>query len=148
MKNYLNNNIICIDLTKFSKDDLDRIVERMPELKCIAVSNDESKCLDYKVSKDMGYKCLYIDKVSKVLIAFTKRNEPKNLIFNNDMAIGFTSMESIKFPKGLSPVKVGVTKTVSATASVDLNVDTILEKISKTGIKSITKEEKEFLDNQ
>ena len=158
---YLNK-ITCIDVTKFSTTDLNRMVEKNTNLSNVKVSLNGELSLDYEVAKTKGYKKLFIDNTSKVLVGFTLKDNPNNFVFNIKLAEALVSMDPLGFPKGALDIETLSLATVKATPRVkakkekafegiDLTgksqdvVDAILDKINKTGVDSLTSKEKEFL---
>ena len=121
-------NIICVDLTLLSND----------ELKEFSSSHDllYSSLLDFK---EKTYAKLWITKDDGICVAFTLTKE-------NDFEIeDFVTVRMFdKFLTELSKVKP-YQVTIKP---VILDVDIILEKIFKYGKGSLTSEEKDFLDNQ
>jgi len=120
--------IICVDLTVLSQD----------QLKSFSAEHNVSyeALLDFK---QKTYAKLWITK-GGICIAFTlvKDNEFKIKDFKTvRMFNGFIAELNLMDP--YAPVEA---------AAIDMDVDAILDKISKHGIASITLEEKKFLDAQ
>jgi len=69
------------------------------------------------------------DKNSESLVAYTVKGND-TIIYNNSFGLFLNDIKSFELEKNI----------------IELDVDTLLEKISKFGIKSLKKEEKDFLD--
>jgi hypothetical protein len=119
-------NLICIDLTKFNNEQILKI--------CSNLNFEQENLLN---NKKKGFAKLWLCEKTGTIVAYNTKKD-KTIKYTSDFTNKLNSMEnfSIKKEERLEPSKPV------------LNVDTILEKISKFGIQSITKEEKEFLDNQ
>jgi hypothetical protein len=119
-------NIILIDFAFTSDDKLRRICD---ELK-----------LNYEVllkdKKEFKIHRTWIDVTSKTMIAYSIISKPDEIIYTPGYDSIFRSLPRYE-PK---PIELPAPK-------VDLNVDSILDKISKYGIDSLLKEERDFLDN-
>jgi hypothetical protein len=111
--------IIKIDLRKFNHIKLKEVCDKY---------NIDYESLAH--NKKDGYAILWIDLKNKMIIAYTMKKNDK--IFYTESINNFLSsmkeVEMIKQPK-------------------ELTVDSVLEKISKYGIDSLTNSEKDFLDN-
>ena len=119
MKNYLKNTI-CIDLTKFNYAQLTTIAAEYDVLDLnILVQN-----------KKDGFAKTFIDKLNGFTIAYTTKKD-KTIIFTSD------------FSKALNEMSVVV---LSKEPKV-MELDTILEKISKYGKESLKADEIQFLKN-
>ena len=87
------------------------------------LKSDKEKFKFYKV---------WIDMDSRTMIAYTTVKDTKNIVYT----VGIESMLQSLNSYQLQP----------STNLAELNVNSILDKISKYGIDSLLKEEKEFLD--
>jgi len=119
MKNYLKNTI-CIDLTKFNYAQLATLVA-------------EYDVLDLNVlvqNKKDGFAKVFIDKLDGSTIAYTTKKD-KTIVFTSDFTKALAEMTSVALVK---EPKV-------------MELDTILEKISKYGKQSLKADEIEFLKN-
>jgi hypothetical protein len=118
--------IIVIDYAFTSDEKLKRISEEL-KLNYGVLKKDK---------KDFKFYRIWIDIDSKTMIAYSTTYSPDKMIFTegfDDLFVGMKRYEPK--PKGLPAPKV------------DLNIDSILDKISKYGIESLLKEERDFLDN-
>lgn len=117
----MKNNIICIDLTKFNNEKLKEVSDKLDISYEILLSNKEN-----------GFAKLFVDLTgSGTIVAFTTKKNKEKVILTNYFTkslLEMTSFEIIKEP-------------------VQLEMDSVLEKISKYGIESLSKLEKDFLDN-
>jgi|LauGreDrversion4_2_1035121.scaffolds.fasta_scaffold540450_2 hypothetical protein len=113
-------NIICIELTKHNQKKLTDI---SIDLKL--------KSLDLIKLKELGADKIWFNSENEDLISFTVTAGGKDeVFFSEGYKRFFLEIKPFEIPK----------KSKS--------VDSILEKITKYGIKSLTKEEKDFLDNE
>ncbi len=111
-------NIISIDLTKFNKEKLVDVAN-LYKLDPDALVNNKAN----------GFHTLYVDTTSGKVIAFTTKKN-KEIVYTSVFTEALKSIEPvvmIKEPK-------------------EMTVDTILDKISKYGVASLTVNEKKFLD--
>jgi hypothetical protein len=119
-------NIIIIDFAFTSDDKLRRICEEL-KLNYDVLSNDKKQFKFYRV---------WIDLTSKTMIAYSTVSSPEKIIYTPAYEEIFRTIPRYE-PK---PIELPAPQ-------VDLNIDSILDKISKYGIDSLLKEEKDFLDN-
>lgn len=75
---------------------------------------------------------IWVDSLTKDVVAYTMKKNPQIQIGHEFME-KLDSMSTFTLPKKIK--------------NSDLNLDSILDKISKFGIKSLSLEEKEYLDN-
>lgn len=118
-------NIICIDLTKFNNEQLRKIAEQY--------------IIDYDsllLNKKNGFAKLWLVKDTNIIIAYTSKGD-------DSLRYMSTFTELLKLTENVSLKKSEKKKE----PEIILNVDIILEKISKYGIESISDIEKNFLDN-
>ena len=121
-------NIICIDLTKFNNEQLIKIAEQYN--------------IDYDsllINKKNGFAKIWLVKDTNIIIAYTSKGD-------DSLRYMSTFTELLKLTENVSLKSVEKIKDVKE-PEIILNVDIILEKISKYGIESITDKEKRFLDN-
>jgi len=123
-------NIIVIDYAFTSDEKLKRISEEL--------------CLNYellaKERKEFKMHRIWIDIDSKTMIAYTTTKSTKKIIYTNGYDELFVNMNRYEpKPIGLPEPKIY--------PKAELDIDSILDKISKFGIESLLKEEKDFLDN-
>lgn len=110
-------NIICIDLRMFNHIKLKEICD--------------SHNIDYDVmlqNKYDGFTKIWIDKNTDKIIAFNKKKVDIVMISDSFVEI-LNNINPVQLPKR------------------NMDLDTILEKISKSGIESLNVREKNFLDN-
>lgn len=112
-------NIILINLENYTNKDL-------KDLASIGLSSES-----FISDKEKGFKKLWINTDSEDIVAFTKRNDKIQTTksFANSLSL-------------INEFKIGEIKT-----EIILDLDVILDKISNYGIKSLVKEEKDFLDS-
>jgi hypothetical protein len=115
--------IICIDLEKISNEQLREICSGL-NIEIESLLNDKNK----------GFVKLWWCKKTFAVIAYTQKDD-NTIKYTTKFTSILSSMENYSLKKEEKSKKI-------------FNVDVILEKISKFGIQSLTKEEKEFLDNQ
>jgi hypothetical protein len=113
-------NIICIDLTKYNQSKLQEVA---------SVYKLNYDFLD-KHKKADSVK-IWIDLTSGILVAFTTKKITK-MIYSDEYMDYLSKMDTI----------------VLAKKEVVMDVDSILDKITKYGIASLTVSEKVFLDGQ
>jgi hypothetical protein len=123
--------IVVIDYTFTSDEKLKRISEELH-------LNYE---LLIKEKKEFKMYRIWIDIESKTMIAYTTTKSPKSIIYTRGYDDLFVSM------KGYEPKPIGLPEPKIEYPKAELNIDSILDKISKFGIESLLKEEKDFLDN-
>ena len=119
-------NIKVIDLTLFNNEKLKEVVKMFPGIQI----NPDSLIQD----KKNGIKKLFLDTENLVVIGYTLKSNPDEIIFTEDLVEKLKAIESLQMPK-------------KQRNTGPLSVDTILDKISKWGIESLTESEKTFLDN-
>lgn len=115
-------NIILIDFTFTSMDSLKSICDDL-KINFDVIKSDKEKFKFYKI---------WIDVEFKTMIAYSTVKKPKEIIYTNGLESILSEMSSYQ----LQP----------STDLSQLSVDKILDKISKFGMNSLLKEEKEFLD--
>lgn len=115
-------NVILIDFALTSEKTLVSICDEL-KINFKVLKSDKEKFKFYKVWIDMG---------SRTMIAYTTVKDTKNIVYT----VGIESMLQSLNSYQLQP----------STNLAELNVNSILDKISKYGIDSLLKEEKEFLD--
>jgi hypothetical protein len=131
------NNIKCIDLTVYTYDKLNEIGTGLKLAKPSLLGEN----------KKIGIGKIWFDiDNSNAVIAYTVKGSEEILIADNF----FDSLKSIKpvtFVVQDKPKPVVENKVEVEDIKIELDIDTILDKIGQYGIDSITKEEKKFLDN-
>lgn len=113
-------NTICIDLTKFNYEKLKD------------VSNELD--LDYDVlvrNKKKGFAKIFVNTDLGIIIAYTTKKNKSEICYTGTFDEALSKMKSFEITKD----------------PVQLDTDSILEKISKYGIDSLNKDEKLYLDN-
>lgn len=116
-------NLISIHLNRFkSVEDFQRLLDDN------GIENiDATKLFEHKES---GYTKIFFDKNTFEAVAYVHKSS-KEILFQDDFKDFLKDMKSLSFKMG----------------KVVLDVNVILEKISEKGIGSLSKKEKEFLDN-
>lgn len=117
-------NLISIDLTKYNKE---KLIEIANKYRLDPVSLVENK--------DKDFHTLYIDTNLFQIIAFTTKKNKNKLVYTD------LYTDTLKSIKPLSLFKETKVPRV-------MNVDTILDKIGKYGIESMSEDEKKFLDSK
>jgi len=117
----MKNNIICIDLTKFNFE----------KLKDVSVKTNIRYELLVNNKKNDFAKLFFDMSGDGVIIAFTTKKDKNRVVYTDVYSDTLLSMKSIEIVK----------------QPVQLELDTVLEKISKYGIGSLSGSEKDFLDN-
>lgn len=119
-------NIIIIDYAFTSDEKLRRICDELKLNYDILVKDKK----DFKMYR------AWIDLTNKTMIAYSKTSRPNEIIYTSSYEELFRNIPRYE-PK---PIALPAPE-------VDLSIDAILDKISKYGIDSLLKEEKDFLDN-
>ena len=121
-----SKNLICIHLTRFyDLEDFRRMLR----------DNGLSAYIEAKVLLNLkhdGYLKLWLDNQTFRTVAWTSSPDKKRVHFSDDYSQFLKDMNSLTF--------------VEPNNSTSLNLDTILDKIAKSGIESLTIHEKQFLD--
>jgi hypothetical protein len=123
-------NLILIDYAFTSDEKLKLICDEL-ELNYDILIKDKKRFKLFRI---------WIDKDSKRMIAYSTQKFPNKIEFTDSFD---SSFKSIKTYQPNIPVSIFELPK----SNLSLNVDDILDKISKYGIDSLLKEEKEFLDN-
>lgn len=118
-------NVISIHLNRFkSVEDFQRLLDDN------GIENiDANKLFEHKES---GYTKIFFDKNTFEAVAYVHESSKKEIIFQDNFKDFLKNMPSLSF---------------KTDTKMSLDVDVILEKISEKGIDSLSKKEKEFLDN-
>lgn len=124
-------NVIVIDYAFTSDEKLKRISDEL-HLNYELLAKERKQFKMYRI---------WIDIDSKTMIAYSTTKSPKNIIYTQGHDELFVNM------KGYEPKPIGLPQPKFDYPKAELNIDSILDKISKFGIDSLLKEEKEFLDN-
>jgi hypothetical protein len=119
-------NIIIIDYAFTSDEKLRRICDEL-KLNYDILVKDKKEFKMYRA---------WIDLTNKTMIAYSKTSSPEKIIYTPSFEELFRNIPRYE-PK---PIALPAPE-------INLNVDAILDKISKYGIDSLLKEEKDFLDN-
>ena len=123
-------NIIIIDYAFTSDEKLRRICDEL-KLNYDILIKDKKEFKMYRA---------WIDLTNKTMIAYSRTSRPNEIIYTPSYEELFRNIPRYEpTPIALPSPEVNL--------NVDLNVDDILDKISKYGIDSLLKEEKDFLDN-
>lgn len=128
-------NIICIDLTSYNQAGLEKLSTINPILDRVRMSYSDIDTNMYLILEDlkvMGYAKLYIDSTNGLLISYTMKGKDKSVKLNDKAIDGvdFSSIKPIEFPKR------------------EVNIDTILDKISNYGMESLSSKEKLILESK
>jgi hypothetical protein len=125
-------NIIYLDLTKFNNEKLKSVCESLkmtdPQVGMI-LDNKKVGIVKLYLNKDL----LHLDAFSLPIIAYTTKLD-KTIRYHDSFTEMLSKIDPIEAKK---KVKLELT-----------SVDSILDKISRFGIESITESEKNILDNQ
>ena len=118
-------NIIIIDYAFTSDDKLQRICDEL-SFNYETLKKDKKELKLYRV---------WIETISKTMIAYSTTYSSDEIIYTDEFNRLFETIP-IYIPR---PAELPAPK-------VNLNIDSILDKISKFGIESLLKEERDFLD--
>lgn len=115
------NNILSIHLTKFnSVSEID---------KALSDNNITNFCAKKLFEhKEKGYLKVFFDLTTQNIIAYTHKDDKKKIQLQTEFKDYLKNLKSI------------------STKKKDLSLDNILDKISESGIDSLTKSEKSFLE--
>lgn len=116
----MKNNIICIDLTKFNFEKLKEVSVKLNVKLDILVDNKKEGFVKLFVNTDLG-----------IIVAFTTKRDKNRIVYTDVYDTVLSKMKTFEIVK----------------EPIQLNLDTVLEKITKYGIDSLSKNEKKFLDN-
>lgn len=118
-------NLIVIDYAFTSDEKLKRICDEL-EFNYELLKKERKKFKMYRI---------WCDTITKTMVAYCTTNKPDEVIYTEGFDRLFISIPRYEpKPAQLPP------------PNLDLNIDSILDKISKYGIDSLLKEEKDFLD--
>jgi hypothetical protein len=127
MKEY-NQNIIVIDLNKHNSSSFEKLL----------MVND----LDGKINpdvliklKDSGYSKLWVDSKSYEILCYCHSDNKRTIVFQTDFIDHLKTIPSLSF------------KEEVIDESITYNIDDLLDKITTSGIKSLSKNELNFLNN-
>ena len=109
----MKNNIICIDLTKFNNEKLKEVSNELNLSYDIVLNN-----------KKKGFAKIYLKGIE--VIAFTTKKDKGNIIFMESFKLGLLFMDSFELTD----------------EPIQFELDSVLEKITKYGIDSLSKKEK------
>ncbi len=124
-------NTICIDLTQY--DD-----ERLAEL-ANTHNLDATAIID---NKKKGIGKIWMDLEFNTLSAYSLKGTKDDIIITDFYINALSKVEPLQFVS--NPIQI--VKPVQV--AVVLDMDTVLDKITTSGMESLTKEELEFLKNQ
>ena len=116
----MKNNIICIDLTKFNYEKLEEVSVKLNVKSSVLINNKKEGFAKLFVNVDLG-----------IIIAFTTKRNKTRIVYTDTYDTELSGLKSIELIK----------------EPIQLEMDSVLEKITKYGIDSLNKNEKEFLDN-
>jgi hypothetical protein len=124
-------NIIVIDYAFTSDEKLRRICDEL-HLNYELLTKEKKQFKMYKI---------WVDVENRTMIGYSTTFAPNEIIFTEGLDRELRAMSRYEpKPKELPSPKIEYPKA-------DLDIDSILDKISKFGIDSLLKEEKDFLDN-
>jgi hypothetical protein len=123
-------NVICIDYSITSKDDLKLICNKY-SFKYDELLSNKNKFDFYKI---------FIDLNTYRMFAYILNKNKSKIEFTDGVDIFLNAIEPEKITQETK-------LEVNSSLSVELDIDVILDKIHKYGIGSLLREEKEFLDN-
>lgn len=116
-------NIICIDLTQFNKEKLVEVADKY-QLNIVSLVEN----------KDNGICKIYVDlSIIPLMVAYSTKKNKDTIITVSSFLESLKNIEPIVLIKEVKDI-------------VPLTVDSILDKISKSGIVSLSESEKNFLD--
>lgn len=118
------DNIISIHLTKFNS---------VSEIGKVLTDNNITNFCAQKLfeHKEKGYLKVFFDKTTQRVIAYTHKDNKKKIQLQDEFTDFLKNLKSIDYTREVD----------------ELSIDIILDKISLTGIDSLTKREKIFLEN-
>jgi len=136
----MENNIVCIDFRKFETFEDFMVWLRKPENRDyvdIFIGKQRENSIDYQKIFNK------VDKIwlSGCYIIAQKNNGYDNIITNPDLE-RFLTEES----NNVTDTKESNKENGFIDGDSEMNIDSILDKISKVGIENITESEKRFLD--
>jgi len=116
------SNVISIHLRRFKTiEDFENLLEQNDLIRI-----DAGAC--YNLMLD-GYTKIFLDKNTSKIVGYCHQTDKKLIQISEDFVLYLKNMNSINFKRE------------------KLSIDSILDKISQYGIKSLTKTEEEFLKN-
>lgn len=120
-------NVICIDLTKYNNEKLAEVCLELGKKYTNLKFNVDSLISN----KKEGFAKVYADSTTGEYIAFTTKKDKNKIVYTEKFSEMLKSIEPVVFVKEPKA----------------MTVDSILEKISKYGIETLTVSEKNFLDS-
>lgn len=144
-----NDKVVAISVN-MSNDHLDVYSKKFNvDIDVLIEMRDVKKAKAVYINLECEYLICYKDKDNSLVffptyIQFIEQNHKKTFLYS------LKTLGTPKLPKARKPqveTLVETVKKVVVELPVVLEVDSILDKIGKYGINSITKEEKDFLDN-
>ena len=118
------SNVISIHLRRFKTlEDFEKVLEDND-----LTNIDAEACLNLMME---GYTKVFIDKNTYKIIGYCHQYDKKLIQISEDFVLYLKNMNSITY-RNFKP---------------NLTIDSILDKINEKGIDSLTKQEKEFLNN-
>lgn len=144
-----NDKVVAISVN-LSNDHLDVYSKKFNvDIDVLIEMRDVKKAKAVYINLDGEYLICYKDKDNNLVffptyIQFIEQNHKKTFLYSLK-TLGTPKLPKVKKPQVETLVET--VKKVVVELPVVLEVDSILDKIGKYGINSITKEEKDFLDN-
>ena len=139
MKNYIDNNIICLDLTKFSEPELKDLMEYNSNFSDVSISTLDDLRVDFILAKRNGYLKMFIDTVNKVVTAYVLNSDSSTIVAN------YYLINALKDVKSFEVEKVLV-ESAETSKSTQFTMDMILDKITLSGMGSLNADERKFLN--
>lgn len=126
-------NIICIDLTTFNNEKLVEVAKIYNLKADVLIKNKKDGFAKLFIGTDFGNN----------VIAYTTKKDKNTILYTDLYTESLMKIESVK----IESVKVEkeIEKEIEK-EPIEMTVDTILDKISKYGINSLSITEKKFLD--
>jgi hypothetical protein len=121
-------NLIVIDFTISSEDEIKKICDKF-NFDYKIISKDKKK---FKLKK------IFIDTVTKKLIAYTTKKDPLLVLYTDAIGDVFLNLPIFQLDE----------PKIESSLPIKLDVDSILEKIHKYGMNSLSKEERNFMDEE
>ena len=121
-------NLIVIDFTISSEDEIKKICDKF-NFNYKIISKDKKK---FKLKK------IFIDTITKKLIAYTTKKDTLLILYTDAIGDVFLKLPIFQLDE----------PKIESSLPIKLDVDSILEKIHKYGMNSLSKEERNFMDEE
>lgn len=113
--------ILCIDLTKYNQTKLKEIAQKYTISLDFLVTNKKADLVRIWIDLDFG-----------IMVSYTTKKNKQEVVFTDFYRQALLGIQPLELPK----------------KEIVYSVDSILDKISKYGIESLTESEKIFLNSQ